>query len=65
MPCYEYYCEECDQTEERTVHMADRDGYYTCSGCCRPMKRVISPVPHKWDGCEWPGGYRPKGQASE
>jgi len=60
MPNYEYICSKCGATREDHRPMADRDRVTRCA-CGARMQRVIGPVPHSWNGCEWPGGWKNKG----
>jgi len=41
MPTYDYFCEECDITEEK-FHSIKENPAFPCPKCNRPMVRIIS-----------------------
>lgn len=43
MPCYEFYCDNCEQTFDRNVPVEFRD-YAVCDYCGNGAERVFTPA---------------------
>ncbi len=57
---YNYICDSCGSEVELDLPMAERNAMHRCQ-CGGLLMRLYHAVPHYWDGCEWPGGWRPAG----